>query len=200
MKKVAIMIADGSEDIEAIAPVDILRRAEIPVDLIGISSSKEVSTQSGITIKVDKTLKDICNLQNYDEFVQNYDMIVLPGGMTGANNFANSENLINILKIFNEKNKYIASICASPAIVLTKAEIVNNKKITSYPGNEFKNMLENAGAIYKEDIIVIDGNLITSRGPATAIPFAYKLVEILKNENLSKEVASGMLWDLVKSH
>ena len=92
------------------------------------------------------------------------------------------------------ENKYIAAICASPAVVLSRAGIEEDRYITAYPGETFENMLEKAN--YVEELVVVDGNLITSRGPATAMLFAYKLVDILKSD--SKGLKEEMLWDMLE--
>ena len=102
---------------------------------------------------------------------------------------------INVIKKFNnDKTKYIAAICASPAIVLSKAEIVENKFITSYPDEDFEKLLEKAN--YVDELVVVDDNLITSRGPATTMLFAYKLVDILGGN--SKVLKDGMLWNMLE--
>ena len=99
-----------------------------------------------------------------------------------------------MVKYFNENNKYIGAICAAP-IVLDRAGIVKNKKLTSYPSDEYKNLLKNSGANYVEDIVMVDNNLITSRGPATVMEFAYKIIDTLGgNSNLLKE---SMLYNLL---
>ena len=185
MKKVAIMLADGFEEIEALAVVDILRRAEISCDLIGIDK-QEICGAHKIIVKADKII---------NEEIRQYDMIVLPGGMPGATNLADNNLLIETLKEFDkDENKYIAAICASPAIVLSRAGIEKDRYITAYPGESFENMLEKAN--YIEELVVVDENLITSRGPATAMLFAYKLVDILGED--SNHLKEEMLWDMLE--
>ena len=185
MKKVAIMLAEGFEEIEALATADILRRCGIKVDLVSIDK-EYVNGTHGINVKSDKII---------DSDIKEYDMIVLPGGLPGATNLAENDLLIETLKSFNENDeKYIAAICASPAIVLSKAEIEKDRYITSYPGEEFENLLENAN--YVDELVVIDGNLITSRGPATTFLFAYKLLDILGKE--SGGLKEGMLWNMLE--
>lgn len=185
MKKVAIMLAEGFEEIEALATVDIIRRAGIKCDLISIDKEL-VSGAHQITIKSDKII---------DNEIKSYDMIVLPGGLPGATNLAENELLIETLKEFDQKeNKYIAAICASPAIVLSKAGIEKDRYITAYPGEEFEELLQNAN--YVEELVVVDNNMITSRGPATTFLFAYKLVDIL--EKNSEGLKEGMLWNILE--
>ena len=139
-----------------------------------------------VVVKADKVVqKDLID----------YDMIVCPGGMPGAENLANCEILIDTIKKFNNNdNKYIAAICASPAVVLSKAGITNDRYVTSYPGEEFEGVLEDSN--YVEELVVVDGNLITSRGPATTLLFAYKLVDILGGN--SENLKNGMLWNMLE--
>ncbi len=185
MKRVAVMLADGFEEIEALATVDILRRAGIECNTIGIDK-KEIIGAHDIKVIADEII---------DEKIKEYDMIVLPGGMPGATNLAENNLVIETIKEFDKKeNKYIAAICASPAVVLSKAGIEEDRYITAYPGDVFENMLEKAN--YVEELVVVDGNLITSRGPATAMLFAYKLVDVLKGE--SKDLKEEMLWDMLE--
>lgn len=185
MKKVAVMLADGFEEIEALATVDILRRAGIECNIIGIDKL-ELNGAHEIKVKADEII---------NENLKEYDMIVLPGGMPGATNLADNELLIETIREFDKmENKYIAAICASPAVVLSRAGIEEDRYITAYPGETFENMLEKAN--YVEELVVVDGNLITSRGPATAMLFAYKLVDILKSD--SKGLKEEMLWDMLE--
>ena len=107
-------------------------------------------------------------------------MIILPGGYEGVQNMVNNETLINVLKEMNEQGKYISAMCAAP-VVLEKAGVLENKNFTAYQGYDQKIKQGN----FKEDKVVIDKNLITSRGPATAYAFAYKLVDILGGDSLA---------------
>ena len=185
MKKVAIILAEGFEEIEALTTADILRRAGILCDLISIDR-EFVSSCHDITVKADRII---------DDSINEYDMIVLPGGLPGANNLAENSNLIETIKKFNnDENKYIAAICASPAIVLSKAGIIEKKFITSYPDEDFESLLEDAN--YVDELVVVDGNLITSRGPATTMLFAYKLVDMLSGN--SEVLKDGMLWNMLE--
>lgn len=167
-KKVAVFLAEGFEEIEALSVVDILRRAGTECKIIGIEDEM-VKGAHDVIIKVDETINK--------EDIKKYDMLVFPGGMPGAVNLSNNNDVIDLIKYFNDNNKYIAAICASPAVVLSKSGVVDSKNITCYPTNDFKNMLSNSN--YKDDNVVVDGNIITSRGPATALEFAYKILEIL---------------------
>ena len=186
MKTVAVILADGFEEVEALTVVDVLRRAEINCDMISID--KEYITGShNITVKSDKVINDD---------IKKYDMIVLPGGLPGADNLANNKLVIETIKEFDKnENKYIAAICASPAIVLEAAGIHVDRYITSYPNERFEKLLSEAN--YINELVVVDKNLITSCGPATAMLFAYKLVDVLNgNSNVLKET---MLWNMLEA-
>ena len=155
MNKTALILAPGFEEGEALTIVDILRRANLHCDLVGFEKI------------VEGEIKD-------------YDMIILPGGYEGVQNMVNNVTLINVLKEMNEQGKYISAMCAAP-VVLEKAELLENKNFTAYQGYDQKIKQGN----FKEDKVVIDKNLITSRGPATAYAFAYKLVDILGGDSLA---------------
>lgn len=179
MKKTAVLLADGFEEIEALTVVDIMRRANVQCDMISIKNIEVVGAHN-IKVTSDKIL---------DNTINGYDLLVLPGGMPGTTNLQKDKNVIQAVKKFNEEGKLVAAICAAP-IVLAEAGIITGKKITSYPG--FEDELK--GCDYKEERVVVDGNIITSRGPATAMEFAYKLLEILKNKNYN-DLKKGMLYN-----
>ncbi len=185
MKKVAVFLADGFEEIEALTVVDVLRRANIKCDMVSIKDQM-VRGAHNITVKADEIISDD---------IEEYDMIVCPGGLPGAENLQNDDKVLNVIKKFNDSpNKYVAAICASPAMVLTKTGIEKGRFITSYPGEEYENLLKEAN--YVDELVVVDGNLITSRGPATTLLFAYKLVEIL--EGNAEALKEGMLWNMLE--
>ncbi|AXX93630.1 DJ-1 family protein [Malaciobacter molluscorum LMG 25693] len=178
MSKVIIPISEGFEEIEAISIIDVLRRANIEVT---IASLEELQTKGAHNIKIiaDKKIEDI----NADEF----DMIVLPGGLPNAFNLAENNKIQNLLKEFKNKNKYIGAICAAP-YALHKADVLNNN-FTCYPSFEEKIRLEG----YHTDNIVVDDKVITSRGPATAMEFALEIVDILEGKNSYEKVTKELL-------
>lgn len=185
MKKIAVFLADGFEDIEALATVDVLRRAGFICHTVSIQD-EYVTSAHRVTIKADKL---------FDDSIMEYDMIVCPGGLPGAKYLSEDERVLNLIREFNKmENKYIAAICASPAMVLSAANIEENRYITSYPGEDFEKMLEKSN--YVDELVVVDGNLITSRGPGTTLLFAYKLVDILGGD--SEALKDGMLWNMVE--
>lgn len=180
MKKTAVLLADGFEEVEALTVVDIMRRGNVLCDMVSIKDI-EVTGAHNIKVTSDKIL---------DETIYDYDLIVFPGGMPGATNLQKDKKVIEAVKKFNEEGKLVAAICAAP-IVLAEAGIVEGKNITSYPG--FEDELK--GCNYKEEKVVVDGNIITSRGPATAMEFAYKLLEVLGNKTYN-DLKKGMLYNI----
>lgn len=182
MKKIAVFLADGYEEIEALTVVDVTRRAGMKCDIIS-TEGELVRSAHDIYVKADKLINE--------EELKEYDMIVFPGGLPGADNLAKDSRIINLIKYFNENNKFIAAICASPAMVLSAAGIEGNRYITAYPGEDFEAMLEKAN--YVEELVVVDENIITSRGPATTLLFAYKIVDVLGGN--SENLKEGMLWN-----
>lgn len=178
MKKVCILLAEGFEEVEALTVSDIMRRAGIVCDLVSMKD-EYVKSSHDVIIKSDRIFA--ADME--------YDMVVLPGGLPGATNLRDDDRVIEYLKKQNSENKFIAAVCAAP-IVLGKAGLTNDKNITSYPGYEN----ELPGCRYSEDIAVVDGNIITSRGPATTMKFAYTLLEVLGFEDKMKNISEGMLY------
>ena len=158
MKKAAIIIASGFEEGEALTIADIIKRAHLQCDLVGYE--QEVKGGHEIIVRCDHIL---------NETLLDYDMVILPGGYGGAEAMKNNPTLISYLQQMNEKGKYVCAMCAAP-IVLEKANLLVDKKFTAYQGY---------------DNVVIDSNIVTSRGPATAYGFAYKLVELLGGDDLA---------------
>lgn len=178
MKKVLVMLAEGFEEIEAITVVDILRRANVVCDMCSINK-EHVKGTHGILIKSDCCIDDI----NANE----YDAIVLPGGLPGANNL-NDDRVKLFVKELNKEEKIVAAICAAPE-TLEAFGILKGKKCTSYPGF-IKNRND---IIYIEDIVVKDNNIITSRGPATSIAFGLEILKALGYEKEFNDLKEGMM-------
>ncbi len=175
-KRALIILADGFEEIEAITVIDILRRADIEVITAGVTDIR-IKGSHGITVIADKTLSAAAK--------EDFDACVLPGGSPGAKNLASSEEVNSIIKEMNKNGKIVAAICAAPAIVLAPSGILRNKTATCYPGMQVNFSRETT---YKEAAVVIDGNIITSRGPGTALPFALAIVEKLSGKEACKEL------------
>lgn len=185
MVNVLLFLADGFEEIEALTVVDVLRRANIKCDTCSISDSYAVKGSHGIEVKSDVLLKKTD--------LHEYGAIVLPGGMPGAANLRDNNKVVKIVSDFYKKGKIVAAICAAP-IVLEKAQVIKGNKVTSYPG--VKDELKDC--IYEEEILSEDKNLITSRGPATAVYFALKLVERIKDKEKAEIIRDGMLLDFLE--
>ena len=179
MAKIIIAISNGFEEIEAISIIDICRRANIEVTIAATEDIQTVGA-NGIKIVAD-CLIDTINSSNFD-------MIVLPGGLPNAFNLAENKKVQSLLKEFKEENKNIGAICAAP-YALHKADVLN-KNFTCYPSFE-KEIRENG--YHNDDAIVIDGKVITSRGPATAMSFALEIVNILCGEETYTNVKNGLL-------
>lgn len=163
MKKAVIIIAPGFEESETLTIVDIMRRANLTCDMMGFE--RIVTGGHHITIECDKTL---------NKSILDYDMIILPGGIPGATNLCEHDLLIHYLQLMNQQHKYICAICAAP-IVLEKANLLQNKYYTAYNGYDQKIKQ----GTYLNDSVVVDGHIVTSRGPATTYAFSYQLVELL---------------------
>ncbi|KJR42379.1 DJ-1 family protein [Candidatus Magnetoovum chiemensis] len=182
MSSVLIILAEGFEELEAVTVIDVLRRAEITVVTAGLNDGPITSARQ-IKITPDKTINEI----EADKF----DMLVLPGGQPGTDNLAKDDRVKKIVQTMHQNNKYTAAICAAP-YVLSQAGILNNKTATSYPS--FHDKL-NAKSVDTKSAVVIDGNVVTSQGPGTALEFAFKLVEIFKGSGKAKEIAAAMLYN-----
>ncbi len=177
--KIMVPFADGFEEIEAITNVDVLRRAEI--DVLTVSLDKEIVTGAhNIEFLTD------FNISNVD--ITELEGIILPGGMPSAANLRDNLKIINIVQELYKNNKLIAAICAAP-IVLEKAGIIKNKKVTSFPG--FESQLKSS--VYKTDRVVIDNNIITGRGPGVALEFALAIVNYLKNDQIAYQIKKDMI-------
>lgn len=179
---VYVFLADGFEDIEALAPIDILRRGGVEVTTVSIMGSDYVESAHGVQMKADAKFEDIANFDDAD-------LLLLPGGMPGASNLGNHKGVCDALIQQNDKGKYIGAICAAP-MVLGKLGIVEGKRATCYPG--FEKYL--TGAEYTADLYTIDGNIITGRGPAAALPYGYALLSLFAGRDAIKTIEDGMIY------
>ena len=168
MKKIAVIFAFGTEEIESLTPVDVLRRSGVECDIIGVGGSFPVGSHN-IMIKADKTVEEV-------DF-NDYDGIVIPGGMPGATNIAACEKVVDAASKMLNCGKVVASICASPAVVLANTGVVKNKRVTCYPAQNFINMLSNCD--YTAENVTVDKNLITANGPKAALEFSFEICRAL---------------------
>ena len=178
MANVLVPLAQGCEELEAITVVDLLRRAGVSVVTAGLDD-KPVRAARGTVMVPDTTLDEALN--------QEYDMVVLPGGVPGADHLDGDPRIRGLLKKMVDEDRFTAAICAAPK-VLASTGLLAGKKVTSFPGalDAFD------GLDYRTDPVVQDGKLITSRGPGTAMDFALTLIENLVGKDRRDEVEAGL--------
>jgi 4-methyl-5(b-hydroxyethyl)-thiazole monophosphate biosynthesis len=179
--KALVFLATGFEEIEAVTIVDILRRGSIEVTTAGLTPAP-IEGAHKLKIFCDKSVDEISG--------QEFDAIICPGGAPGYKNLRKDSRVIRIIKNAYEQKKVVAAICAAPA-VLSDAGILENKKCTIYPGMEDE-LIKGKGTPKPENVVV-DGKIITSKGPATALEFALKLVEILAGKQVAEVVSKKTL-------
>jgi 4-methyl-5(b-hydroxyethyl)-thiazole monophosphate biosynthesis len=190
-KKVILLLADGFEEVEAVTPVDYLRRAAIEVTTVSISESLTVTGRwTGIKMLADTTLSEF--KKTYTDAEKNYDAVILPGGIPGAENLAASKDAGALIKKMAAAGKLICAICASPVYVLAPLGLIAGKKFTCYPGIENNLQLKHDG-IWSADNVVIDGNIITSRAAGTAGLFSAAIIEKLLDKEAAKKTADTVL-------
>ena len=181
MKKVSIFLAEGFEEVEALTQVDLLRIAGAEVTMVSISGAREVAGSHGIVVTADKIFAEM-------DFAE-MDLLVLPGGMPGTLHLKECAPLIALLQDFNEKGRKLAAICAAPT-VLGAAGLLRGKKAACYPGCEDGL----TGAEVLTDRVVVDGNITTSRGVGTAIPFALELISLLFGPEKAEEIKKSVIY------
>jgi 4-methyl-5(b-hydroxyethyl)-thiazole monophosphate biosynthesis len=179
-KQALVPIAEGSEEIEAVCIIDVLRRAGAEVTVASVGNI-QVTASRGVKLVADANISECVG--------RTYDLIAIPGGMPGAEHLRDSKELTELLKRQKTEGRLYGAICASPAVVLQSHGLIKGLKATCHPG--FSDMLENREEINTR--VVVDGNCVTSRGPGTAIEFALKLVEILYGIETAEEVAGPMI-------
>ena len=180
-EKVFVFMADGLEEIEGLTVVDILRRAGIATEMVSVSGSLEVTGSHGIRIGTDRLFGE--------ELLEEGTLFVLPGGMPGTKHLGEHEGLGNLLKEAKRCGKRIAAICAAPT-VLGALGLLEGEEAVCYPGNEEKLI----GARIGQTPVVVSGQVTTSRGMGTAIPFALELVAQLKGREESDRLAAAIIW------
>ncbi|MCD4780326.1 MAG: DJ-1/PfpI family protein [Candidatus Omnitrophica bacterium] len=181
-KKALVILAEGFEDIEAITPIDLLRRARIDVTVAGLGSKQIRGSHGQIRIETDIIFKRDC---------PDYDAIILPGGMPGAQNLADSAALNSLLLKMHAQQKIIAAICAAPARVLAPQGILDNRDATCFPGAEkaFTDKIR-----FKSAPVIIDGHIITSQGAGTAFEFGLAIIEQLTDKETRDKVAKATVY------
>lgn len=177
MKRVAIILAEGFEEIEAITVIDILRRATISVDVLSVGDTK-ITGAHGITVIADDIFDYYSNLD--------YDAIVFAGGMKNAITLSENSDVLKLIEWYNSNEKLVCGICATPALVFSKTNIFDGGHFTCYPNKEMIiNASKTCKGVYIDDDVVFDNNVVTSQSPATATHFALAICEILGYDSMS---------------
>ena len=180
MKTIFVFLADGFEEIEAITPVDVLKRAGLNVQTVSVMEEQTVIGAHGIPVVADKMFAEID--------LDNAEMLLLPGGLPGATNLDAHQGLSDMIMSFASEGKPLAAICAAP-LVFGNRGLLQGKKATCYPG--FESYL--AGAEYTAALVETDGNFITAKGPGAAMDFAFAIVEKYCGIEKVNELKSGMM-------
>jgi len=179
-KTVLVPIADGSEEIEAVCIIDVLRRAGAQVTVASVDGL-QVTASRGVKLVADTLIADCA--------AETYDLIVLPGGMPGAEHLRDSVALTQLLRQQQTAGRLYAAICAAPVVVLKHHGLLERRPATAHPS--CSQQLENQSAV--DERVVVDGTCVTSRAPGTAIEFALQLVEMLFDKARAQKVAGPML-------
>jgi len=181
MTRVLVPLAQGCEELEAVTITDLLTRAGIEVITAGLDEQAVVASR-GLTISPQTSIEKVAD--------QLFDMVILPGGLPGANHLRDSHTVQNILKNHADNNRYVAAICAAPK-ALVQAGLLKNKTITCYPGALDAVNLE--GIKLTDSALEIDGKIITSRGPGTAMDFTLSLIQLLESDAKKQEVEKALV-------
>lgn len=180
-KSALVPIANGSEDIEAVTIIDVLRRAEVAVTVAAVHDDLTVTAARQTRITADALMSECTG--------QTYDLIALPGGMPGAESLGQSEPLIKMLREQRDAGRWYAAICAAPAVALEPNGLLEDRTATAHPG--FQNRLSDQSRT--QERVVIDGNSVTSQGPGTALEFSLTLVECLLGKEKRDAVGAPMV-------
>ena len=184
MAKVYVFLADGFEEVEALIPIDVLRRGGVEVVTVSVTDFPLVTSAHGVNIEADLLFEQADT--------SDADLLMLPGGMPGASNLYAHEGVCKAVCEQTAAGRKVAAICAAPAVVLAPLGILSGKRATCYPG--FEQALQDGGAQYTADLVTVDGNVTTAEGPAAAFPYAYELLAQLVDRKTSDQVAEGMRY------
>ncbi len=172
-------LADGFEDVEAIAPIDMLRRADVEVKTVGVTG-EVIDSRHGIKVIPDIDINDIV-------LDDSLEAVILPGGLPGATNLENDGRVQQAIDFASSNGKYICAICAAPQILGHKG-LLKGKNAIAYPG--FEKELE--GAFISDDYVVLAGNIITAKGAGVATEFGLKIVSVLKGDDVAEKIGSAI--------
>ena len=182
MAKVFEFLADGFEEVEALAPIDILRRGGVDIQTVSINGSELVTSSHGVTVKADLVFG------SPDDYAD-ADLLLLPGGLPGATNLNAHEGVRRAILNQYRNGRRVGAICAAP-MVLGSLGILKGKRATCSPG--FEKFLE--GAEYTAELFTVDGNIITGEGPAATFPYAYKILSAFIGEERTRQLQTGMQY------
>lgn len=178
--KIGVLLANGFEEVESLTVVDYLRRAGLDAKLISTIGNLEVEGSHKIKVIADELLEDI-------EF-KSYDAVVIPGGLPGSKALKENEEVLRFIRETFERKSLVTAICAGP-VVLEAAGILEGRNLTSYPGFD-----DQLSGNYKEDKVVIDGNLITGRGPEIAVDFTLEILRYFKDDSAVDKLKAEILY------
>ncbi len=176
-KRILVPLAEGFEELEAVTVIDLLRRARFEVIVAGLREGA-VKASRGTVILPDDSLDAVLDVS--------FEMVVLPGGLPGSDHLNEDIRIRNLLQKLDAEGKWLAAICAAPK-VLASAGVLKGRKATSYPG-VLESLAETENILLSSEPVVRDGNVITSRGPGTAMDFALELIEVLAGKERRDEV------------
>ena len=191
MKGVKIFLADGFEDVEALATNDVLRRGGVPVELVSISEDPFVVSSHGITIGVECSIQDL-DLENHNG-TDRRDVMIFPGGMPGTKNLAACKPLVKAMKAHYAAGGTLAAICAAPGLVLGQLDNLEGVEFTCFDG--FQDGPLGKGAVFNAQPAVRSGRIITGRSAGHAVSFALAILEMLKGEETAAQVRHSMYLD-----
>lgn len=186
MAKVYEFMANGTEELEALTVVDVLRRGGVDIKTVSISCTEEIESSHGVVIKCDMRIEDAC--------LDDADMLLLPGGMPGSTNLLEHEGVREALLRHAAEGRRIGAICAAP-MVLGDLGLLKGRKATCYPG--FEKYMD--GAEYTEELYTVDGNIITGCGPAATLPYSYAILEMLTDKDTVEGLKEGMMYNRLVS-
>lgn len=181
MAKVYEFLSNGTEEVEALIPVDVLRRAGVEVVMVSTVDDITIESAHGVRIVADAMIQDVDT--------SDADLLMIPGGLPGSVNLCNHPLVREKIKAQYDAGKMVSAICAGP-MIFGSLGISEGKRCTCYPGCQG----DLKGAEYTAELVTVDGNVITGAGPAAAFPYAYKLCELLCGEETSKALQDGMIY------
>ncbi len=181
MKQVIMLFAEGFEEVEALMTVDLLMRGGVGVKMVSVDGEELVAGSHGITIRTDMSLAEVCP--------EELDAVIIPGGMPGTLNLGESNAVTGLLKQMHKAGKIVGAICAAPS-VLGACGILQGRRATCFPGFEDKL----TGARFVDEMAVVDGNVVTSRGLGTSMEFGFALLEQLVSKETAEKVREQIVF------